>query len=407
MQEIFDFAVVGGGASGMAAAIAAANLGDRVLLLEKSSFLGRKIKASGNGRCNLMNINDSVYFGGSGFVEKVLQEYGPESLKSFWENLGLKLTEEEGRVYPATFQASSVLDALKAGLKASGVEIRLQAMVQDIICNGGAFRLDTGDGTFLSRRVLIASGGASYPKLGGNDSGYRLLESFGHKTVSILPALCPLTTDKKSISGLSGIRAKSTISLYGTDGMLRIREKGEVLFTDYGISGICAMQCARFAEDGCTAELDLSEFAFPEGEGLADYLRDRRKKAGMFPPEQLLTGFLMPKLAFAVLKQTGISMRDRTAGSLSDAELNMIEDKVHRYTLQIKGTKGLEEAQVTAGGAACEEFNPHTMESKIVKGLHAAGEVLDVDGGCGGFNLMFAFASGILAGLNGRRVERI
>ena len=167
------------------------------------------------------------------------------------------------------------------------------------------------------------------------------------------------------------------------------------------------MQCARFVRgDGCRVELDLVNRVFPDDQMLISALKNRREKAGIFPIETVCTGFLMPKLAFAVMKQAEIETRGRTAGDLRDEELTTIAERLHRYTLQVTGTKGLEEAQVTAGGADCREFDPLTMESRLQDGLYAAGEILNVDGDCGGYNLMFAFASGIQAGRNGRKDEQ-
>ena len=407
VRESWDLAVIGGGAAGMAAAIAASDLGDRVVLIEKSSFLGKKITASGNGRCNLMNLREPVYYGDSGFAKDVLESFGREDLRRFWNGLGLCLSEEtEGRIYPSTFQSASVLDALKTRLKANRVEIFLQTPVRGFSPEDNIFRIDCGENAFFAKRVIVAAGGPASPKLGGTDDGYRLLKEFGHTIIPAAPALCPLVTDKRSVSGLSGIRCRCGISLYGPDGTLLHTEKGEVLFTDSGISGICAMQCARFVQEGCRAELDLVERIFPDNQTLFAALKERREKAGEFPPETVCTGFLLPKLAFAVLKQAGIETRGRTAGDLKDEELKAIAERVHHYSLQVTGTRGLEEAQVTAGGAECAEFDPSTMESRLKSGLHAAGEVLNVDGDCGGFNLMFVFASGILAGRNGRKGEQ-
>lgn len=408
MNEIWDFAVIGGGASGMAAAITASGFHDRVLLIEKSPSLGKKIAASGNGRCNLMNILDPVYYGDSEFAGKVLQHFGKEKLLHFWNDLGLCLSEEEeGRIYPCTFQAVSVLDALKTRLKTNQVNILLQTKVTQVTNRNALFHIETEKDVFISKRILVASGGAAAPKLGGSGSGYSILESFGHHMIPVFPALCPIVTDSKSISGLNGIRVKCMISVLNQDHSLLQKKKGEILFTDYGISGICAMQCARFVkENGCTAELDIVSRVFQEESKLMEFLKSRREKVSNFPPEQILTGFLLPKLSFAVMKQAGISMRNSLAGDLTDDDLLAVADRLHHYTLRIEGVKGLDDAQVTAGGADCREFDPETMESHIVKGLHAAGELLDVDGDCGGFNLMFAFSSGILAGLNGREEER-
>jgi len=408
MNEIWDLAVIGGGASGMAAAISASGLHDRVLLLEKSSSLGKKISASGNGRCNLMNMHDPAYYGDNGFAENVLRDFGREKMLHFWNDLGLCLSEEEdGRIYPCTFKSISVLDALKARMNKNHVTIHLQKKVIRIDKNDSLFRIITNEDKFLCKRVLIASGGAAAPKLGGSETGYELLASFGHCMVPIFPALCPIETDSKSISGLSGIRVRCIISVFDRKHSMLQKREGEILFTDYGISGICAMQCSRFIKgSGCIAELDLVSRVFSDESVLMDYLKKRRKDVGLLQPEQVLTGFLLPKLSFAVMKQTGINMRNRLAGELTDDELHAVAERLHHYTLQINGVKGLGDAQVTAGGADCSEFEPTTMESRIVKGLHAAGEVLNVDGDCGGFNLMFAFSSGILAGLNGREEVR-
>ena len=201
---------------------------------------------------------------------------------------------------------------------------------------------------------------------------------------------------------------RCNISLFDRKHSLLQRKKGEVLFTEYGISGICAMQCARFIEEsGCVAELDLISRVFPDKTDLMSYLKRRRKDVSFLQPEHILTGFLLPKLSFAVMKQAGIDMHKRLAGNLTDDELHAIANRLYRYTLPITGVRGLEDAQVTAGGADCNEFDPRTMESRIESGLYAAGEILNVDGDCGGFNLMFAFSSGILAGLNGRGEDHI
>ena len=404
MPAKWDFIVIGGGASGMAAAIASAKLGDRVLLLEKSSALGRKIAASGNGRCNLMNTGDPVYYGDAGFAADIFKCCPKENIIGFWKDAGLFLTEEEaGRVYPRTFQSSSVLEALKAMLRMYHVEIMLQTAVTGIRKDGGLFVISSGAGSFSAGRILIAAGGSAYPRLGGSDDGYTFLHSFGHRIIDPFPALCPLCTDAKSISGLSGIRIRCRIILTGGNSRELFSTRGEVLFTDYGISGICAMQCARFVNgQECSLHIDLTGDLFSDREKMIDTLRKRRKRFERFSPEHILNGILVPKLSFAVLKQAGITLRGRTAGSLTDEEISRTAETLRDYSLRITETRGFTEAQVSAGGVDCAAFDPSTMESSIVPGLYAAGEVLNVDGDCGGFNLMFATATGLLAGRNGR-----
>ena len=407
MPDIWDFVIVGGGASGMAAAIVSAQMGDRVLLLEKSPMLGRKIAASGNGRCNLMNVGTPVYYGDPAFASSVFEHYTKEELIQFWNSAGLIVKEEDaGRCYPRTLHSSSVLDSLKAMLRVFQVSTLLQTSVSGIRKHGDLFSIDTSAGTFQGKRVLIASGGMAYPRLGGTDSGYRLLAGFGHRIIPPFPALTPICTDTKSISGLSGIRIRCSIALSDEAENKLFSTRGEVLFTDYGISGICAMQCARFIkEGGCTVHLDLADDLFEDADDLFRFLLSRKKQFADLPPEHLLNGIFLPKLSFAVLMQAKVPVRDRKTGSLTDDEILRISHKLRDYALHVTGIRGFDDAQSTAGGADCSDFVPSTMASRIVNGLHAAGEVLNVDGDCGGFNLMFAFATGILAGLNGRKTS--
>ena len=408
MTETFDFAVIGGGAAGLAASIAAAECGDRTAVFEKNNAIGRKISASGNGRCNLMNSGKLKYFGDSAFAEEVFRHFSQEKLKAFWAESGMRLSEEsEGRMYPCTFQSSTVTDAFKIRMKTSGVKTFLQCPVESVHKDKDFFLLETGQGTFQARRILIACGGVACPKLGGSESGYSLLESFGHRILPLQAALCPLTTDPKSISGLGGIRVKGGVTLKDSDGVVLQKETGEILFTETGISGICVMQTARIAKPGHIIELDLAGRIFQDEDKLVRVLKKRQKQISDFPPEVLLSGILVPKLAYAVLKQAGIEMKGRKAGDPGPDEIRKIARKCFGYRLTVTGNRGMEEAQVTAGGADCSEFDPGTMESYSVGGLHAAGEVLNVDGDCGGFNLMFATASGILAGLNGRKGKGI
>ena len=387
----------------MAASVVASDLGDKVVLIEKNNALGKKIAASGNGRCNLMNSRPPVYYGDSDFAESILHYFSKDDLIRFWNDLGLYLTEDqEGRLYPCTFQSASVLDALKTRLSANNVSILLNTEISALHRLNSLFYITSKEKKIIARRVLVACGGAAFPRLGASSSGYAILESLGHHISPPFASLCPLCTDPRSISGLAGIRIRCTVSLYDGNHTLIHRENGEVLFTEYGISGICVMQCARFADKGYTLELDLAKRLFPDKEILCDVLKKRKRQISSFSAEKVLNGILVPKLSYAVLKQAGISMKGKTAGDLTNREIQAIADRMYCYTLQITGTRGLDDAQVTAGGAVCSEFYSETLESRIVPGLYASGEVLNIDGDCGGYNLMFAFASGILAGLNGR-----
>ena len=400
MNHFADTIVIGGGAAGMIAAVKAAENNRSVFLLEKADRPGRKILASGNGRCNLMNHGAPRYYGESEFALSVL-EYCPFfTLKNFFAYYGLMITEEEdGRIYPLSYQAASVVSVLRTAMQKNGVRMKTLTPVSSVEYADSIFTISSGDEScFHTGQLIIACGGAAQPALGGTSDGYRFLSSLGHSIAPITPALVPLQTDKKSISGLSGLRVRCIASILSGNKVLH-REQGEVLFTDYGVSGICIMQCARFIQEEETIlELDLLCNAFDDINQAAVELRRRKKLFESFSPLYLLDGIIASKLSYAVLKQAGIPMRGETCRDLTDIEIYRIAETGFHYRISVSCTRGINYAQVTSGGALCSEFEPSTMSSRIVPGLHAAGEVLNVDGDCGGFNLMFAFASGYIAG---------
>ena len=404
MNELCDFIVIGGGASGLAAAITASSYGDKVLLLEKSASLGRKIAASGNGRCNLMNNGILRYFGNTEFAEKVFFYCDQKQIEQFWNSMGLLLCEEtDGRIYPFTFHSGSVLEVIKTNLKKQHIHILLQTSAKKCLYSNGCFYIITDNGQYSAKRVLISTGGPAQPRLGGTDSGYSLLQSFGHSLISPIPALCPLITDPVSISGLSGIRTRCCLNLLDNQNHIVQKRSGEVLFTDTGISGICAMQLARFINNSCkTIEIDFLSRIYKNPDDIFSILSKKRDKLYGIPETAILSGILLPKLAYAVFKQSKIPFVNHTADQMTNEELDALIYCLYHYKVQIKGTKGMDDAQVSAGGIQCNEFSPDNMESILIPGLFASGEVLDVDGDCGGYNLMFAFATGILAGKNRR-----
>ncbi len=393
-----EIIVIGGGAAGMAAAITAAERGAKVTVLERMDRVGKKLLATGNGRCNLMNVGQPCYPGGESFAAQVLDVCGAEAQTVFWQKLGLRLrTEDGGRVYPVSGQASSVLDALRLAMDNLGVQVMTGMTVEDIRpCKHGWMIRANGE-KLTCDKVIVAGGGCAQPKLGSDGSLWPMLAELGHTVRKPRPALTQIMTETLPIKGLSGIRVKADVAVVMAGKVLH-EETGEVLFADYGISGVCVMQCARFAEKGSVMRLNLLH-----GMGLCDTeearmeLLRRRDMWRDQPMEKLLTGLCVPRLASALCMEAGIRFRDRLVGSLKDAEASALARTLAAFDLPVKGVKGFDTAQVTAGGLAVEEFDPATMESRLHKGLYAAGEVLDVDGTCGGFNLMFAFGSGIIA----------
>lgn len=392
--------VIGGGAAGMACAIAAAERGHGVTVVERMDRVGKKLLATGNGRCNLMNTGAPRYPRGGAFAASVLEQCGAKAQRAFWEALGLRLRQEEGgRVYPASGQASTVLDTLRLAMALRGVRVLTGWRADEMDGRQGDFRVRGGGETLRAQAVVVAGGGMAQPKLGSDGSALALLRQMGHTIHPCTPALTALMCDTRPLTGLAGIRVKAEVRvLHGRT--CRHQEAGEVLFTDYGLSGVCVMNSASYAaEAGCEISLNLLA-----GMGLASagaaretLLRRRTAWANQLM-ELMLTGLCVPRLASALCRAAGVTWKGRTCAALSDAEAERLAAVMGDFRVAVRGLRGFEQAQVTRGGAATEEFDPRTMASRLVPGLYAVGEALDVDGECGGFNLMFAFGSGLAAG---------
>ncbi len=395
-----DVIIIGGGAAGLTAALSASGCGASAMVLEAAPRVGRKILASGNGRCNLANSGPPRYFGDGDFARRVLTEQPVEKTLAFFHTLGLVTVEEAGgRVYPGCGQASAVLDTLRAALAKNGVAVHCGARARRIEKNGAGFRVRTDQGDFDARRVIVACGGMAGGALGHDGSPYRLLTDLGHTLVKPRPALTQLIAEKRAVKGLSGLRLPARLTL--CSGQKPVAAAGgEILFTDYGISGVCAMQLSRAAgellEDGKRPVLfvDFSPMLalspriydrlLPEDprKNVPAVLACLRERRNILSADALLTG-LCPRL-----------LAEKLRGLPPEA----LARSLAAYEAPVEGVKGFESAQVTAGGIACREFSPETMESRVTPGLYCAGEMLDVDGDCGGYNLQFAFAGGVLAG---------
>ena len=401
-----DVGIIGGGASGIAAAIAAGRGGERVLLLESMEQIGKKLLATGNGRCNLINSGKPVYYGDPEFAALVTGSNPVDELTAFWHSLGLFLRyDREGRGYPFTGMASTVVEVLKAEMKRLPVEICTKAAVTGIRKDNHGFLIQTQKGEMIPvKRLILATGGAAQPKLGGNQNAWSWLQSLGHRMIPARPSLVPLRTDSKSISGLAGLRVRGQVRLEADDRTLHA-ETGEVLFTEHGVSGICVMQCSRFYSeaDDIRLRINMMDGLLASRKELEQELKRRMNMMPDEEPLDLLRGLCAAKMGYAVCKQAGLPLRGEKNRYMTGEQIGRLSDCLMGYTVHVTGTDGFEKAQVMAGGAACGEFDPRNMESRKCAGLHVTGELLNVDGDCGGFNLMFAFLSGIRAGENGRQ----
>ena len=400
-------AVIGAGASGMMAALTAAeDRENRVLLFERQQRAGRKLMATGNGRCNLSNteLAPSNYHGADpSFASFALEAFPPEKALAFFGSLGLlTVREPSGRVYPLSDQANSVVDTLRFACLCAGVELLAACPVRSIRREGDRFRLNTEDQGFMADAVIIACGGLAGGKLGGVSDGYELLKSLGHSRTALLPALVQLTTDPDYPRALKGVRADAQMNIF-SEGRPLAASRGELQFTEKGLSGPVTFEISRAVSCLCgrpaEARIDFLP-DYPEAE-ILEKLRAKCASFGVLPCEELFTGMVHNRLGKMLLKYCGL-LSQRILSELPEAELRAAAAAAKDFRLKVRGTEGFDSAQVTAGGIRTSEFDPHTLQSRLVPGLFACGEVLDIDGDCGGYNLQWAWASGRLAGRLGR-----
>ncbi len=392
--------IIGGGAGGMMAALTAAeDPGNQVTLLERQSRVGRKLLATGNGRCNLSNLHASAahYHGRDpGFVGPALERFSVDNTLEFFRSLGLlTVAEDSGRVYPFSDQANSVVDVLRFALDRRGVTVRCGCEIQSIGKKARGFTVKTAEEAFYADKVIVACGGAAGGKLGGTDLGYKLLQSMGHHRTELKPSLVQLKTGG-AIRSLKGVRADAGLTLK-RDGKTVARTAGEVQFTDFGVSGPAVFEVSREAAQGGEQVLLLDLLRPWTEEDVAALLMEKRQAAPELPLEDFLTGMVHNRLGRVILTGGGYDL-SRTAGSLTDRELQTISHLMKYFPLPVTGVLGFDQAQVTAGGMLTAEFRPDTMESRLCPGLFACGEVLDIDGDCGGYNLQWAWSSGRVAG---------
>lgn len=396
-----DCIILGGGAAGLAACAALANSGIQTVVIEKSDRIGRKIMAAGNGRCNISNADmDASYYGhAASFVRSVYEKTPPDEVARFFSSLGLMTAQEEGRIYPRTMMASSVLDVLRAGCTAPNVSIMTGCEAVSITPSrraGWSIQLQSGEGLFAPA-VLVAMGGSAGPHLGTDGAGTRLLASLGHSITPLCPALVQLKCDHPALRSLKGVRMQARLTLH-IDGRPAAQETGELLFADYGVSGVCVFQLSRHAARALAEKrrVSLSVKLLPEIEDISSWLDARIHMLAAADAHSLFTGVFPRLLSQALLRQAGIA-QDSAPSQFDASARRALCDAIAAFPLPVTGTQGFKSAQVTAGGISLDEADPSSMASRLWNGLYLAGEVLDVDGPCGGYNLHFAFASGLTA----------
>ena len=394
--------IIGAGASGMAAALAAAeNPNVNVILMERQTRVGRKLQATGNGRCNLSNIHaaSSGYHGEEAdFVKPAMEMFSPNATLQWFTDLGLyTVTEESGKVYPYSDQANSVVDILRLNLNKPNIDLKLGFEVEKIRKSDTGFTVIGNGETVICDKLIVACGGLAGSKLGGTMSGYKLLAKLGHKSTKLRPSLVQIKTSWGAISALKGVRANCRVQIL-RDGDLFAESTGELQLTEQGISGPVVFEISRdvcYGPGVWNAKLD---FLPKLTEEKVNEIIARRRTSDL-PMEELLTGILHNRLGRVLTKTAGVRGKE-LACELSNREAEELCRVIKSLEIPLTEPLGMDSAQVTAGGVLTAQFDENTMESRIVPGLYACGEVLDIDGDCGGYNLQWAWSSGRMAGLH-------
>ena len=403
MTKKYDVIIIGGGAAGMCAAINI-KLRDRsisVAILEQLSRVGKKLITTGNGRCNISNLNINLdrYHGEDvHFAHFALERFDNYYAADFFSEIGVVFTyDETGRGYPYSLQASSVVDAMRFSLNELGVDTCVDTSVLSYVKKDNFFNIKTNNGEFVCESLVVATGLYSGGnKLGSNGSMLKVLKNAGYKTVKTTPAIVQLKTETDVVKTLKGMKVNADVNL-SINGTAVRGDFGEVLFCDYGLSGPPIMQLSREVERRSGEKiisLDLMwEYSYAQ---VCDILSFRVTALRGRNLDEFLTGMLNKRVGQAVIKMCGLKLSDSVA-SLKIADIKQIASVIKSMKFKVIGTTGFENSQVTAGGLDTTQFNPQTMESKRERGLYCIGEILDIDGDCGGFNLQWAWSSAICA----------
>lgn len=398
-----QIAVIGGGVAGMTAAVFAAEAGAEVTVLEQKDRVGKKILSTGNGRCNFTNLyqtpecyrSDNPEFGWD-----VVRQFDAQQIIAFFLKMGIYSKNRNGYLYPNSDQASSVLDVFRMECRRLNVRILTDTKCLEIIPKSKGFRLKTNQGMLKADAVIVAAGSKAAPVTGSDGSGYTLAKKLGHHLIPVLPALVQLRCKENFYKAISGVRAQAKVSLYVGD-CPAAEDTGELQLTNYGISGIPVFQVSRFAARALYEKKPVKAVInfMPdfEEETFLKFLKNRAQNRPDKTVDEFFIGLFHKKLAELWIKLSGIKA-GRKVGSLSDAELKKLAELIQRFETVVEETNSYEQAQICCGGIDTREVDPSTMESLYVPGLYFAGEILDVDGICGGYNITFAVASGAAAG---------
>ena len=392
-------AVIGGGASGLMAAIAAAGEGASVTIFEKNDRVGKKILQTGNGKCNYTNTNmiPECFYSSTdnGLISKILSSFDEKKVVDFFEKLGIVPRIRNGGIYPYPETATAVLDVLRMEIDRLGIRVKELYHLTDLKKINDKFIIKNEK----FDNVILSTGGKSAPKTGSDGEGYKIAKKFGHKIIKPLPALTQLKSEAGYFKSLSGVRAEATLSLYIEDEFIR-SSHGELQLVDSGLSGICTFELSSLASralnEGKRVSLRINFFKDYSKTQFFEFLK---KRIEMYPErtaEQILTGIFNKKLALTLLKLSSVKS-STVVNKIAEDNLSLIADNVSAFRVEINDVGDFNKSQVTSGGISLLELTDK-LESCKCRGLYFAGEILDVDGICGGYNLQWAWSSGYCAG---------
>jgi len=399
----WDVLIIGAGASGMMAAITAARAGKHVIIFEQQNKAGKKLLATGNGKCNFTNehMQEDCYGGDTEFISHVLKQFSVNDCLSFFHSIGIYPKCKNGYYYPNSEQASSVVNALVEELKRLNVTICYEAKITNICPKGNFVSLSTHNGIYCGKKLIVATGLLASPKLGSDGSLFEHIKALGHRFSPILPALCGFYCKEINFKKITGVRSFGLVTAY-VDNQKIAEDKGEIQFTDYGLSGIPIFQISRYLSKDLYYKKDVyvSLNFFPEHTSaeLLNELNYRKQILEDSYVEHFLNGLINQKLASIIIEKANISP-NIFVNTLTDRDILKILDLLQNLKINVIKPREFEFAQVCTGGIPISDIDMYTLESKLQPNIYFAGEILDIDGICGGYNLHFAWATGYIAGL--------
>ena len=399
--------IIGGGASGLVSAIYSAKKGYKVTILEKNNHPGKKILITGNGKCNYWNkiiTTDNYNTSSKDKLEKIINNKNKQEIINLFNKIGIIPKIRDNYYYPYSNQATSIQTALIKECEVLGVNIVTSCEVTDIKKENSMFTIYTTNGTYTSKKIIISTGSLAYPKTGSTGDGYQFAKKFGHNIITPLPALVQLKAKESYLKEWQGIRSDVSVTLLENNKKIKT-EIGEIQLTDYGVSGICIFNLSSIISRGLYNNKEeqiiinfLHPFNINSEQEFINFMNTRNKTMNNRTISDLLDGFLNYKLINLILKLSKIK-RDEKWNTISNKQKSILSNFLINFTVSIIGTNSFDTSQTTTGGIPLSEINIETMESLKCKGLYFTGELLDVDGNCGGYNLAFAWITGMLAGV--------